>query len=138
MNKGMKAGFGRRLREERERLDLTQQKFAELAGIKRVTQFLYEKEESQPNYRYLTAIAELGVDMHYLFFDRRRRAGHLDFTPGTLRAIYRIVDEVARDHVGNPLPLESRMDCFAMLCAAYTGRDEAEIDVDAVRAMLNK
>jgi len=138
MNNGLKAGFGKRLREERERLGLTQQEFAERAGIKRVTQFLYEKEESQPNYRYLMAISELSVDMHYLLFGRRRGVGHLDFTPGTLRTIYRIVDEVARDHAGNPLPLESRLDCFAMLCAAYTGRDEDQIDVDAVRMMLNK
>ena len=134
----LKPGFGGRLREERERLGLTQREFAEQAGIKRVTQFLYEKEESFPSYRYLIAIAEYGVDMHYLFFGRRQRSGRLDFSPDILIDIYRVVDEVARDDAGNLLPLESRIDFFGILCAAYAGREDERIDADTVRAMLSK
>ena len=138
MNDCLKSGFGGRLREERERLGITQQTFAERAGIKRVTQFLYEKEESLPSYRYLTAIAEQGVDMHYLFFGQRQRLGRLNLSAKILRDIYRIVDEVARDDAGNLLPLESRMDFFGILCAAYTGREDEQVDADTVKAMLNK
>ena len=138
MNDSLKPGFGNRLREERERLGFTQQEFAEQAGIKRVTQFLYEKEESFPSYRYLTAIAENGVDMHYLFFGRRKRLGRLDFSPDILIDIYRVVDEVARDDAGNLLPLESRIGFFGILCAAYAGRENEQIDADTVRVMLSK
>jgi transcriptional regulator with XRE-family HTH domain len=41
--------FGRRLREARDRLRLTQQQFAELGGVKRVSQHLYEQDAGVPD-----------------------------------------------------------------------------------------
>ena len=138
MSTAFKSGFGNRLKEERKRLGETQHGFAEKAKIKRVTQFLYEKEESFPNYRYLTIIADLGVDMNYLFFGKRQRSGYFELTPQLLRDIYRIVDEIARDDDGNLLPLETRLNFYSILCATYSGRGDTCIDLDQVRIILNK
>jgi len=44
-------GFGQRLRDERERLQLSQAALAEVAGIKRLAQSQYEKETSSPSVR---------------------------------------------------------------------------------------
>lgn len=65
------AGFGRRLKEERKRLKLSQAQLAELAQIKRLAQSQYEIEATVPTIRYLSAIAAAGVDLTYLLFGIR-------------------------------------------------------------------
>lgn len=134
----MKPGFGKRLREERERLDLTQDQLAKKTDLKRVTQFLYEKEESHPNYRYLTLISELGVDMPYLFFGERAPKNSLHLTPNILKDIYAVVDEVALDEAGQPLPLNTRLGFFSVLCASFSGRNDEHIDRSVMKVMLGK
>jgi transcriptional regulator with XRE-family HTH domain len=59
--------FGKRLKEERERLGFTQGKFAELCGVGRTAQFNYERGERHPGSLYLDAAEKLGVDTHYVF-----------------------------------------------------------------------
>lgn len=59
--------FGKRLKEERERLGFTQGKFAELCGVGRTAQFNYERGERHPGSLYLDAAEKLGVDLHYVF-----------------------------------------------------------------------
>lgn len=63
-------GFGRRLREERERLGLSQTTLANIAGIQRLAQSQYEKEASSPSVRYLAAAAKSGVNLEYVLFGR--------------------------------------------------------------------
>lgn len=125
----LKTGFGTRLKEERKRLGQNQTEFSESAGVKRVSQYLYEHEENVPNYRYFQAISILGVDIHYILFGYR-------FTPGetlhinleTNIEIYNIVDELARDKKGNPLPLKERAHFFRILTLAYNNRDAESVD----------
>jgi len=136
MNNPLKPQFGARLRAERERLGYTQKDFAELAGIKRVSQYLYEHEDISPNLRYLTAIAELGVDVYFLFFDKKHGAESIDLHPDLLSDIFIVVDKFTRDEKGKPLPLEARLDFFNILCATYAGSQERNIDVGAAISML--
>lgn len=63
-------GFGRRLREERDRLGLSQAVLAEAGGVRRLAQSQYETEKSSPSVRYLAAIAGKGVDLQYVLFGR--------------------------------------------------------------------
>lgn len=58
--------IGERLRAERERLKLSQDDFAELAGLTRNTQIKYEKGERSPDAAYLAALAERGLDVLYV------------------------------------------------------------------------
>jgi transcriptional regulator with XRE-family HTH domain len=59
-------GIGERLREERERLALSQEAFGAAGGVRKQAQLLYEKGERQPKADYLSKIAGLGVDIGYV------------------------------------------------------------------------
>lgn len=61
-----KTEFGARLRQERERLNLSQTKFAEDCGVKRTAQTTYESGERSPDSEYLRLAGRLGVDIPYL------------------------------------------------------------------------
>lgn len=58
--------FGDRLREERERLGMTQPVLAEVAGTTKKSQIDYEKNSAQPKSGYLMAIAAAGADVQYI------------------------------------------------------------------------
>lgn len=58
--------FGSRLREERERLSLSQTEFAVACGVKQLAQSNYENDKRNPDSAYLAAAAQLGVDVNYL------------------------------------------------------------------------
>lgn len=60
--------IGDRLREERDRLRLSQADFAEKAGIHRNTQVRYEAGKREPDSGYLETIRALGVDVDYVLF----------------------------------------------------------------------
>lgn len=55
-----------RLREERQRLKLTQPQFGELAGVKKRTIVAWEKGETTPSSVHLSALSAAGVDVLYL------------------------------------------------------------------------
>ena len=68
--------LGDRLREERVRLDMTQQAFADACGINKRGQVRYEGDEQVPGGGYLAAAAELGIDVNYVLTGRR--VGEMD------------------------------------------------------------
>jgi len=57
---------GARLREERQRLKLSQEAFAEQVGVHRRTQVNYESGEREPDDAYYQAAARLGVSLSYV------------------------------------------------------------------------
>lgn len=58
--------YGARLREERERLGLSQAEFAALGGVARRAQIRYESDERVPDLGYLSGLARAGVDVPYV------------------------------------------------------------------------
>ncbi|PSJ22149.1 hypothetical protein CVH10_08750 [Halomonas sp. ND22Bw] len=62
---------GSRLREERERLGMSQTQLAALGGVGKMSQINYEKDARSPNAAYLTALDEFGVDIQYVLTGRR-------------------------------------------------------------------
>jgi len=66
--------IGVRLREERNRLGLSQTAFAALADSVYKTQLLYEKGGRVPDASYLAAVADAGVDVLYVITGRREKA----------------------------------------------------------------
>lgn len=85
-------GFGLRLREERERLGLSQTALASTGGVKRLAQGQYEKEVSSPSVRYLAAVASVGIDLQYVLFGRAPTDASLTFEKK-----YRIEEEAFRE-----------------------------------------
>lgn len=55
-----------RLKNERERLGLSQKAFAEMGGVHRRSQLNYEKGERKPDTKYLEGIAAAGADVAYI------------------------------------------------------------------------
>lgn len=65
------SGIGDRLREERERLDLSQAAFGEIGGVKANAQGKYEKGERFPDAAYMAALAAIGVDVLFVLTGTR-------------------------------------------------------------------
>lgn len=63
--------FGERLREERERLGLSQTQFGELAQVTKKSQMLYESDQRSPKADYLTSVANAGIDVQYVLTGQR-------------------------------------------------------------------
>jgi len=59
--------FAKRLKEERERLGLSQAKFSEACGVGKTAQYTYEKGDREPSWSYMNAAEKLGVDVLYIF-----------------------------------------------------------------------
>lgn len=63
--------IGSRLREERERLKLSQTAMAEAAGTTKQTQHAHETDRTPPKASYLAAVAAFGVDVAYVITGER-------------------------------------------------------------------
>ncbi|MBU1332357.1 MAG: helix-turn-helix domain-containing protein [Gammaproteobacteria bacterium] len=66
------SGIGERLREERERLRLSQAAFGEIGGVKANAQGKYESGERFPSADYLAAVALHGADVLYVVTGERK------------------------------------------------------------------
>lgn len=64
-------GIHIRLREERERLGMSQEALGQLGGVRKQAQLLYEKGERNPDSAYLAAVAAAGVDVLYVLTAQR-------------------------------------------------------------------
>lgn len=62
----MRLDIGQRLKEERERLGLSQQVFAEIGGASKRSQIEWEKGAQMPNAEFLALIAERGADVAFI------------------------------------------------------------------------
>ena len=67
----IKLPIGERLRAERDRIGMTQQEFADVAGVTRKTLFGYETGVRPPDAAALSAWAELGLDVLYVITGQR-------------------------------------------------------------------
>jgi transcriptional regulator with XRE-family HTH domain len=105
---------GERLREERERLGLTQAELGEIAAVAKNTQHNYEKGVRSPDAAYLAAVAAAGVDVLYVVTGQRtprveeglseREKAVLDnyrsLGEGDQAAVQRLTDALAQSGVG--------------------------------------
>jgi transcriptional regulator with XRE-family HTH domain len=65
------SGIGIRLREERDRLGLSQKAFGEIGGVEANAQGKYEGGGRAPKADYLAAVARIGVDVLYVLTGTR-------------------------------------------------------------------
>jgi transcriptional regulator with XRE-family HTH domain len=90
--------IGSRIREERERLKLTQRAFGEIGGVEPNAQGKYESGERWPKADYLVAVAQKGVDVLYVLTGERAAelADRLAPAEAKLLANYRALPEHAQ------------------------------------------
>lgn len=62
----MHSDIGERLREERERIGLSQMAFGEIGGVKKLAQLKYEQRGRAPDVIYLGAISKLVLTFNSL------------------------------------------------------------------------
>ncbi len=65
------SGMGFRLREERERLGLSQPRLAEIVSTSKVTVIAWEKDRSSPTGVQLSLLADQGFDVLYILTGQR-------------------------------------------------------------------
>lgn len=89
--------IGSRLKEERERLALSQTAFGDLGGIKKLAQINYEKNGRSPDAVYLAAIANAGADVWYILTgERLENTASTPIELSYLRICRALPDNVAR------------------------------------------
>lgn len=65
------SGYGKRLREERAELKMTQESFGLAGGVTTRAQQNYESELRTPDLAYLANLDKIGVDTHYVITGHR-------------------------------------------------------------------
>ncbi|RLM12849.1 helix-turn-helix domain-containing protein [Gibbsiella quercinecans] len=92
----MQKDIGRRLKEVRERLDLSQEAFGEIGGVKKLAQLKYEKGDRVPDADYLARLSNAGIDILYIISGVR--SVQPDISPEEQRLVenYRAMDDAAR------------------------------------------
>lgn len=84
----MNLDISSRLKEERERLGLSQAALAEVGEKKKLAQLKYEQGDSSPTASYMTAISRVGVDIIYVLTGQRGAAA-LSSDESELLRLYR-------------------------------------------------
>jgi transcriptional regulator with XRE-family HTH domain len=65
---------GNRLREEREKLGISQEELGAIGGVSRNAQGRYESDDRAPDWVYLERLAQHGVDVLYVITGQRVQA----------------------------------------------------------------
>ncbi len=86
--------IGKRLKEERERLQQTQAEFAALVAATKRSQINWEKGTAMPNAAYLAAIASAGADVNYILTGIR--VGFSSYPPAPAHRTHRPRGTLAR------------------------------------------
>ncbi|PCH59835.1 MAG: transcriptional regulator [SAR86 cluster bacterium] len=132
--------FGKRLKKERERLKLTQQEFAEIGGVKRASQYLYENSGRPPTSDYIARIAEAGVDLSYLFSGNRTAStgGMLKLDPASAEKVLAMVDSYCRDGKGRLFDIEFRIPLTIAVFKALSEQKNNEINWEDLPEMMDR
>lgn len=119
--------FGRRLHEERTRLGLSQQQFAELGGVKRSSQHLYEHDVRRPDVDYLSRIHAAGADAGFLISGRKSTAstGRPMLSTADALTAFRSVNEFVNSHGEDVVASEERERLFQFICAAMAAEPDS-------------
>lgn len=117
-------GYGERIKEERQRLKLTQADFAKLAGVSRQSQANYEVEEREPGALYLINLYDQ-VDVPYILTGRRSSAGGID--PKVVEAILNAIDGWA-DETKRKVPQDIKAELLALFLKQAMSSGKLEKD----------
>ncbi len=128
--------IGERIKSERRRLGLSQDKFAEAGGIRRTTLYQYEHGDRRPSLDFLMKSTSVGLDLAYIIFGERnlRIAGAIHIEQEELNRILALVDQYARDSRGRALATEHRQELFKQLCSIANSRSEEDVDWSAIES----
>ncbi|MDD2045991.1 helix-turn-helix domain-containing protein [Pseudomonas putida] len=116
-------GIGARLREERERLGLTQRVFGDIGGVEPNAQGKYESGERTPKADYLAALTARGVDALYVLSGTRTPALQGSLSPEEEGMLAAFRGLPAADQAATLQLLGSLANALPRACAKVSGRD---------------
>lgn len=126
-------GLNERLRQERERLGLSQEEFAHRLGVTRVTQNYYENGSRDPGLSYLSAFGRNNCDLLYLLFAEKSEREYVDLIDWDLfDLVWDWVERVAIDSKGKSYPQDLKKKAFRLAyqaCRSAQIRDLGNIDL---------
>jgi len=111
-------GIGSRLREERDRLGLTQKEFGDIGGVEPNAQGKYESGERTPKASYLANVARQGVDVLYVLTGERTPIPADRLSPAEEHVLghYRVLPREGQDAI------RLMANSLAEMAASYTAR----------------
>ncbi|EBU8698762.1 helix-turn-helix domain-containing protein [Salmonella enterica] len=128
--------IGERLKNERERLGLSQTEICALTGVSRKTQFNYESGERYPDAHYLEILLRAGADVMYILSgDRHELSGSPD-SPINEEMLAQIVEgvELLLVKMKKTLPSDKKARVIIMLYKAFAANNQ--IDSITIRQMI--
>lgn len=126
--------FGHRLKEERERLGLTQEAMAKLGGTARASQYLYEQGTRAPNAEYLLRVMQGGADIVYLFAGEKSELSALNSSVDSdvlTEVIHLVTDNTRKQRKKNIDPTRT-LPIVQVITAGLTGKKFEDIDWNLV------
>lgn len=131
-------GLGDRLREERKRLNLTQEEFALRTGVKRTAQINYENETREPKISYLAALPPIGVNLRYVLFGTRETNDSVsaESIRKIERSVFDYIDGYVAEKCDGKMAAEARFALFECLRALSINSYKTGHDIDQSIASL--
>lgn len=123
----METLFGVRLKEERERLCLTQAKLALIMGVKHMTIGQYEKSESKPNLNAVYLLSDHGFDLQYLLFGRQNVPKPSQIPDHVYTSIENSIQSLESKLSGDPFDEATRYRLFLLLLNEHIENPNAPI-----------
>lgn len=119
---GVRMSIFLRLREERERLGLTQESFGAAGGVLKRAVINYEKGERFPDASFMAGVAAVGADVQYIVTGKRASADAVGLTSdeAQLLSIYKQADPQARQALQSVAALASRSGAGSVIGNAVT------------------
>lgn len=107
---GVRMSIFLRLREERERLGLTQEAFGAAGGVLKRAVINYEKGERFPDASFMAGVAAAGADVQYIVTGKRSSADAVGLTTdeAQLLTVYKQADPQARQALQSVAALAAR------------------------------
>lgn len=98
--------IGFRLKNERKRLNLSQEEFGLIGGVKKLAQANYESGKRCPDAIYLASVSRAGVDINYIISGVYSSSA-LSEEDRTMLAGYRALDERTRNRINAFMNVEN-------------------------------
>lgn len=117
--------FPERLRIERKRLGLSQERFGRLGGVSKTAQWLYEAGKNWPTVEYLEALKDNRVDVGFMVTGNRLPTDRLDWT--ILRNAFLFVQHSLANRPDRNFTHEQLFDTFRNVVEAAMGNTRHDL-----------
>lgn len=114
--------FGDRLKEERNRLHLTQEEFSKMMDIGFVTVNQYEKGKTYPTVKMLYALQDFGFDIRYLIFGEKQPISVKEMPLNIFESILIFIRKIEKNLAGSSFSDAEKLKLTAVILEQYINK----------------